>query len=417
MDGVLAQAIELVGEFAARPGYALTDESLCTALTDLHRLMSLATAAAATVVHEAAGRDLPHRQDATSTVAWLRDLLRIAPADARQLTALGAVLDARSALMEAITVGTVNAGQALAVGRVLADVPAEDQALVDKVEAVLIDHASQCEATILRRLGDRVLAHVAPELADERLRERLDREERHARQRRGFTMSADGLGGMRLSGVLDVAGAAIVTAALDPLSAPARGDDGPDLRTPAARRADALVDVCRIALAAGGLPDNGGQPPQLSVTVDFDTLRRGVAMGQLDTGQLLTADTVRRLACTAQLLPVVLDGAGVPIDVGRGRRLFTGAARQAVLLRDGGCAFPGCERPPRWTDIHHIVSWSDGGMTNRDNGVALCGHHHRLMHHSDWQVRLAADRRPEFIPPAYIDPRQRPRRNPYHDRR
>ncbi|HEY7175382.1 MAG TPA: hypothetical protein VH442_10735, partial [Micromonosporaceae bacterium] len=75
MDGVLAQATELVGEFVARSTYALSDGAICSALIDLHRLISLAKATAATVVHEAASRDLPHRQDATSTVAWLRDLL------------------------------------------------------------------------------------------------------------------------------------------------------------------------------------------------------------------------------------------------------------------------------------------------------------------------------------------------------
>jgi hypothetical protein len=123
------------------------------------------------------------------------------------------------------------------------------------------------------------LAHVDPEFADRRLRERLEQEERRARQRRGFTLSADGFGGMRVSGVLDVEGAAIVSAALEPLSTPIRGADAPNLRTAAARRADALVDVCRIALASGGLPDNGGQPPQLNVTVDFDALRREVAVG------------------------------------------------------------------------------------------------------------------------------------------
>jgi hypothetical protein len=178
-----------------------------------------------------------------------------------------------------------------------------------------------------------------------------------------------------------------------------------------------LVDVCRIALASGGLPDNGGQPPQLNVTVDFDALRREVAVGHLDTGQSLSPSVVRRIACDAQVLPAVLDGASVPIDLGRARRLYSGAARQAILLRDGGCAFPGCDRPPRWTQIHHIVSWLDGGSTDRDNGVALCTHHHRLIHHSDWTVRRGRDGRPEFIPPRYVDPRQRPQRNPYHDRR
>jgi hypothetical protein len=181
---------------------------------------------------------------------------------------------------------------------------------------------------------------------------------------------------------------------------------------------------------------NGGDRPQLVVTVPYDLVTRALAAGQLaagqldtgslgigqlgagllDTGQRLTPAQVRRLACDAQLIPAVLGGDGQVLDLGQTRRLFTGAVRRALVLRDGGCAFPGCDRPPRWCDAHHIEHWSAGGPTNVDNGVLLCGFHHRLIHHSDWSVRLGQDRRPEFIPPAHVDPHRRPRRNPHHDR-
>ncbi|HZD96852.1 MAG TPA: DUF222 domain-containing protein [Micromonosporaceae bacterium] len=416
MSETLQRAADEVAAFAARPVYGLSDVSLCDAAVAAHDLVSRATAVLGLLVREANGRDLPRRQDATSAVAWLRDLLRITPAEARLLTTLGETLDGRPTLADAVVAGTVNAGQAAAIGRVLADVPAAEPALVDKVEAILIEQAHQFEPTILRQLGERVLAHLNPDLADARLRERLEREDKHARQRRGLTLASDGLGGTRIIGILDTEGAAIIGAAIEPLAKPARGDDGPDLRTTAARRADALVEVCRLTLQSGGLPHSGGQPPQLNVTVDFDALRRGVAIGQLDTGASLSPATTRQLACTAQILPVVLNGAGVPIDVGRSRRPYTGAARIAVLLRDGGCAFPGCDRPPRWTDVHHIIAWQHGGTTDRDNGVALCRHHHRLIHTSTWTVQLAPDRRPEFIPPTHIDPTRTPRRNTYHPR-
>src|SRR6201999_1260466 len=134
---------------------------------------------------------------------------------------------------DAVTDGAVNAGQAVAIGRVLADVPDEQPGLVDKVETVLIGHATQFEPGILRRLGDRVLAHINPQLADQRLRDRLDREQRHAQQRRGLTLTPDGLGGIRLTGILDVEGAAMIDAAIGPLSAPMRDATGPDLRTAA----------------------------------------------------------------------------------------------------------------------------------------------------------------------------------------
>jgi Domain of unknown function (DUF222)/HNH endonuclease len=417
MSEALRRAADEVAAFAGGPLYGLSDESLCDAAVAAHGVVSRATAVLGLLVREAHGRDLPHRQNATSAVAWLRDLLRVTPAEARLLVTLGEILDGRPTLADAVVAGAVNTGQAAAIGRALADVPVEEPALIDKVEAILVDEACQFEPTILRQLGERVLAHINPELADARLRDRLEREEKHARQRRALTLSSDGLGGTRIIGVLDAEGAAIVGAAMEPLAKPVRGDDGPDLRTPATRRADALVDVCRLALVSGGLPDNGGQPPQLNVTVAFEALRSGNAIGQLDSGDRLSPATTRRLACVAQILPIVLNGAGVPIDVGRSRRPYTGAARVAVLLRDGGCAFPGCDRPPRWTDIHHIVAWQNGGPTDRDNGVALCGHHHRLIHSSTWTVQLGADRRPEFIPPAHLDPSRRPRRNPYHSRR
>ena len=215
------------------------------------------------------------------------------------------------------------------------------------------------------------------------------------------------MGGIRLTGVLDAEGAAIIGAAIQPLTAPATGDDGPDLRTPAARRADALIDVCRLALHTGDLPADGGQPAQLTVTIDWQALSRDLAVGHLDTGTQLSPSATRRLACNAAILPAVLDGASVPIDIGRTRRPYTGATRTAILLRDRGCAFPGCDRPPRWTEIHHIRYWSHGGSTNRDNGVALCSRHHHLIHqpHNGWTVRLGR-RPPTRVHPT---PTHRPR--------
>jgi uncharacterized protein (DUF2342 family) len=414
-DPLLAAA-SAVAEFAGRPTYALSTDDLRASLERLQRIATLVAGTAAALVHEAVGRDLPHDDGAATTVAWLRDILHVPAADASRLIALGQLMDHRSTVAAAVASGTVNSAQALAIGHVLDDVAPEEPATIDKVEAILIDHATQFEPAILRRLGQRILAHINPDLADARLRDRLEREQRLAHQRRGFTLSPDGLGGTRISGVLDTEGAAILAAAIEPLARPVRDDTGPDPRTAPARRADALVEACRIAVAAGGLPDNGGTPPQLNVTIDLDALTRDLAVGQLDTGAQLSPSATRRLACEAQILPVLLDGASVPIDLGRTRRPFTGAARAAILLRDGGCAFPGCDRPSRWCHIHHIQFWACGGRTDRDNGVALCGYHHRLIHQNDWIVRMAADRRPEFIPPAYLDPQRRPRRNPYHPR-
>ncbi|HEX7743780.1 MAG TPA: DUF222 domain-containing protein, partial [Micromonosporaceae bacterium] len=216
-----------------------------------------------------------------------------------------------------------------------------------------------------------------------------------------------------LTGRLDAETAALLHAALDPLCRPAGvGDD----RTPGQRRHDALGDVCRLALQTGEVPGSGGDAAQIVVTTLFDTLTGQLTAGSLDTGVRLSPETVRRLACDAGILPAVLGGQGQVLDVGRQRRPVTGALRRALVLRDRGCAFPGCDRPPRWTDAHHIRHWADGGTTSLDNAVLLCRHHHRETHRRDWQVRIAGDGHPEFLPPAWLDPDRRPRRNQYHRR-
>nr|WP_236725484.1 HNH endonuclease signature motif containing protein [Amycolatopsis orientalis] len=100
--------------------------------------------------------------------------------------------------------------------------------------------------------------------------------------------------------------------------------------------------------------------------------------------------------------------------MGRLRRFVTPGQRRALNIRDGGCAFPGCHRPPKNCHAHHIHHWADGGPTDLRNLTLLCGFHHRLIHHGDWQVRMAADGLPEFIPPQYLDPLRQTRRNTLH---
>ncbi|WP_374273181.1 DUF222 domain-containing protein [Actinoplanes sp. M2I2] len=161
-----------------------------------------------------------------------------------------------------------------------------------------------------------------------------------------------------------------------------------------------------------------------TVTIGNGTLSVGarsagtLSIGTTDTGLRLSAATMRRLACDARILPFVLGGAGQILDTGRARRLATGPLRRALHLRDQGCAFPDCDRPPRWTDAHHLIPWTSGGPTTLNNLVLLCRHHHRLIHHpgGGWQIRLGPDQHPDFYPPPSIDPLRRPRRNLYHRR-
>ncbi|HEY0000716.1 MAG TPA: DUF222 domain-containing protein [Actinoplanes sp.] len=286
--------------------------------------------------------------------------------------------------------------------------------IADDAEAMLIGMAHQFTARGMRKLGERILAHVAPEMADRADEAALRRQEARAQAKRSFTLHQPLDGMVRISGSLDVEAAAIVQAALQPLCVPSPGDD----RSPAQKRADALVEVCKLASRTGDLPDHGGEPPQVAVTIRHEALVRRLGAAVLDNGERLSAAAARRMACDARILPIVLGGAGQVLDAGRSRRLASGPLRRALVTRDRGCTFPACDRPSRWCDAHHLRQWANGGPTDLDNLTLLCRHHHRILHDpaAGWRVRLGSDGIPEFIPPPWIDILQRPQRNLYHPR-
>ncbi len=117
----------------------------------------------------------------------------------------------------------------------------------------------------------------------------------------------------------------------------------------------------------------------------------GVTIGGLDAGTLLGPQTVRRMACDAGILPVVLGARGEILDVGRVERLFTPAQVRALWLRDRHCTFPGCRIPATWCDAHHLTHWADGGPTDLGNAALLCGRHHTIVHRDRLVGTVTAD--------------------------
>jgi hypothetical protein len=411
----LAQVDAAVTACVDRPAWTLGDGELVAGLDAVHAAEQRLAAVKLALVREIDGRGLATAAGASSTGAWLRERLRMGVTFARRLIELAGSLDRGPVIVrDALVDGSITVEQAQIIAQAVANIsPSAGEQVAEKAAQVLLDWAGQFEPVVLRRLGERVLTHVAPDLAEHAELQALIAAEARAQVRRHVTLSDQPDGQVRLTGSLDAESAAVLRAAIDPLSAPA--GDGDD-RTPGQRRADALAEVCRLALRCGELPDSGGDRPQLVVTVGYDVVASRLGTGVLDTGQRLTPAAVRRLACDAGILPAVLGAAGQVLDVGRQRRLITGPLRRALVLRDGGCCFPGCDRPARWCDAHHIRPWSDGGATSLDNSVLLCGHHHRVIHTGEWAVRLAADGMPVFIPPVWLAPEQRPRRNHYHRR-
>jgi hypothetical protein len=199
-------------------------------------------------------------------------------------------------------------------------------------------------------------------------RDRAEREREPERQERLHahrTLHASvTLGGMvRVDGDLDPEnGETLLTALRAVLDTDARSRDREDARSPAQRRADALGEICRQWLDDGGRPIVAGERPHMTVTVDVDALE-GTRAGtiSLDHTGAAGRDMARRLACDASVMRVVMKGRSEPLDVGRRTPVVPPAVRRAVIVRDGSCRFPGCDRPHTWCDAHHVEHWADGG--------------------------------------------------------
>ncbi|MGN6243588.1 MAG: DUF222 domain-containing protein [Motilibacteraceae bacterium] len=132
--------------------------------------------------------------------------------------------------------------------------------------------------------------------------------------------------------------------------------------------------------------------------------RAAQILSTTSAGSRISVEQARLLACEAGIIPVVLDGESRPIDVGRAKRLATPDQRRLLALRDKGCVGPGCDRPPDWSQAHHITWWTLGGETNLDELRLLCLWHHHLVHDQHWDIRATADGGTEWRAPAWVDP-------------
>ena len=214
---------------------------------------------------------------------------------------------------------------------------------------------------------------------------------------------------------LDKVTGAKFEAMIDPLAKPrpTTPEEGVDPRSRAEREGDAFADLIDLMLRADRLPEHGGEPVTLTLTMSYENLAGKTGFATLDNRVRVPATLVRRLACNAGVIPVVLGGRSEAVDIGRKARTFPAAIRRLLVARDQGCTFPGCDRPPKHCDAHHVKFWSEGGETSVNNAALLCRHHHTLIHQSDWEVKLH-NGTPTFVPPAWLDPDRTPRTNTTH---
>jgi hypothetical protein len=425
---VLEQVVGHVRGLSETRWSAQIDDDLVGVVELAAELRSVLAAVEAGAVGEADHRDLAKATlHYGSTADWVTHVGGLRRGDGKRVVARAcAVTGPLGATRKGLAAGIVSPEQADVIVRSIDDLPG-DQVTRRRGERFLVDRARTLDATDLARAGRHLSTVVDPDGEERELEKALDRDERVCHLTRRLSTTDDGMGGVKLRGRGSAEDGAVLKAALLPLTSPAPAADeegDPDAksydpRDHGTRLWDALVATAQHGLDTDLPPECHGARPRLLFTCEQDTLKAALmamGVGLTVDGTELSSATVRRLACDADLIPAVLGSRGEILDVGRMRRLVTTAIWVALILRDQHCAFPGCHRPPSMCHGHHIQHWADGGETKLDNLVLLCGHHHRVIHHTPWLIRLnAADRKPEFIPPPRsrirdVPVRARPRR-------
>ncbi|MBA3690555.1 MAG: DUF222 domain-containing protein [Actinobacteria bacterium] len=348
----------------------LPDARIEEEFTELQRSLELLEAERLRRLAEIDRRRLFERDGHLSAASWLAVRHRMAWGTARYQVRVGRALEEMPQARAALDAGEVS----LAAVRLLATAHGVDREAFARSEGELVDAA--------RRHSIQDLNKVVGFWRERAEHERSPDREDSLRSRRAFHASVSFLGMVRVDGELDPeAGETLLSALGAVQGAETRSRRFDDDRTPAQRRADALGEICRQWLDASDRPMVGGERPHLTVTVAAESLGGGVSgAGEMDHVGPVPREVARRVACDAAVMRVVMSGRSEPLDVGRRTALISPALRRALIVRDGHCRFPGCDRPQTWCDGHHVVHWADGGPTSLENLLLLCRRHHRMIH-------------------------------------
>ena len=309
--------------------------------------------------------------------------------EARRLIAVGSrVTDPQDPVGLAVLSGDLSVASASAIAseldRVLGEVPPER---IRDAEERLVAQAAGWSPTEARR--------EARQARDELDVEGVPDRERRLHAERRLSLNRLETGMTRIDGLLDPESAALVGAAFDQVLSPRRG--GPRFVDPEAREraerlerdprtteqlmVDTLVQFVRMAVGADSGEVFGSTVPAVRVHIAQRDLETGTGYAALEGQDApVSVATAERMTC-AGAQSILFDTVGAVLDLGREQRLYTRAQRRALAARDGGCLAPGCDRPPAWTEAHHIDEWSaHRGRTDVARGVLLCAHHHRWVH-------------------------------------
>ena len=362
LDGLTSAVDRLVGaDLDELCDSALHDEfvGLCRELDRLeHRRARLLAA-----IHR---RGFPDAVGAVSTPMWAQRQTGWRAHEARDALDAGLALDDFCLTGKAWAQGEISSGAARTI---LRGVPAGHEDAYAEIEETLVDLAAgrdwrglQASIAYARRCADAL---------DDREPSDLNGLH-HSKVGDRWSLSAD----------LDDLGGAFVDDALR--AATDKPTEG-DTRTASKRRADALVRIARFFLDHEDLPVEGGEKPHLAIILDWDTIIDGRPSAGAIGPSLSPAD-IAMMLCNSKIDRIYMDAKSRPLDIGRLAHDPPKPMRRAVAARDRCCRFPGCDRRAGWSDIHHVITWTEGGETKVANLVLLCPYHHHLIHRRGWHT-------------------------------
>jgi hypothetical protein len=368
-------------------------------LHHLRDLLDLEIAARARAFDEAGQAEL---EGSTDTFHWIRHNCHASSTSALNSLNVGRDMEKLPSSVAAVEAAEIGFGHLAIIAttqRALADSPTD--ATIDEV--VLLEHARDSS---VGRFWHECL----------HLRHQADQEgflDDHRRQvaARKLILSTAPDGAMFLKGFLDAVGGATFRTALETLARPCGNSD---VRNRKARLADALVELSQHALDSGTLPTRNGIRPHVQVTASLETLigSKGAPAAEMEFAGPVPAATAQRFACDAAIRRVLFDSKSAVVDVGRAARVPAAPTRGALIARDRGCVWPGCERPASFTAAHHLQPWAKGGETTLANLVLLCHRHHWAVHEGGWELLRDPDGNLTAIPPVPRNPWYDPSRAP-----
>lgn len=371
-------------------------------LAAVRRRVDASSAAVAGELARRSARDLGYRglaqsQGDRTPENLVARLAGVSAPEARTMVSIGELLatgerEGGPAWLEpvsaAVTAGEVSVGAAAAIRTGLGD-PG------DGVDADALRRAAERLAREAAQLPPELVARRARQVRDALDADGVQARERGLRSRRYLRLFRQDDGMTRISGLLDPESAALVTDALDRVTAPRRGGVrfvdptekeraeriAADPRTTDQLAHDAFVEMIRLAAGVDDGAIFGVRSPAVRVHVRACDLSTGKGAAHLE-GQTsaISIATVERIACQAGSIPILFGRDGTVLDLGRAHRFFSAAQRIALAARDGGCRLPGCSRPPSWCEAHHVQQFSRGGKTDIADGILLCRHHHMWLH-------------------------------------